>query len=166
MTDAKSGAKKTTGAAKAADAPAPGARPVEAWNEVGEQLFALGEALAGAFRATVTDPENRRRAQALREDLEHVMTRVADAIKEGPASEQAARVRERAEEAAGSIRQAGEKTAEEVKPHLVLALKQVNQALEGVAARLEKEAGAKAGPAKKAAAKPRKTSAGKDSAKK
>ena len=86
------------------------------WNEVGEQLAALGQSIAGAFDAAIQSEENRARARELKERLD---------------------------DAGSSIAAAGAKTAEQVRPHLVSALKTVNEELRKLTERMERAGEAK-----------------------
>jgi hypothetical protein len=89
------------------------------WTEVGEQLAALGQSIAGAFTATVQSEENRRRAQELKE---------------------------RMNSAGESIAAAGAKTAEQVRPHILSALKTANEELRKLTERMEKAHGTEGTP--------------------
>lgn len=94
------------------------ARPAEdPWTEVGEQLAALGQSIAGAFNATVQNEENRSRAQELKE---------------------------RMDSAGASLKLAGTRTAEQVRPHILSALKAANEELRKLTERMESRAGEKA----------------------
>lgn len=81
------------------------------WTEVGEQLAALGQSIAGAVGAAVHSEENRRRAQELKESMNR---------------------------AGASIAAAGAKTADQVRPHILSALKTANEELRKLTERMEK----------------------------
>jgi vacuolar-type H+-ATPase subunit I/STV1 len=111
----------------------------EAWEEVGKQFQALGESLAAAFRVAVHKEENRRRVQEMQSGLEAMVNEVGKAIKESAASPQVQQVRSEAEKAAESLRVAGEQTVQEVRPHLLSALHQVNAELQKMISRMEEK---------------------------
>jgi len=108
------------------------------WNEVGKQFEELGDSLSRAFRAAWNDEENRRRAREMQAGLESMIREVGKAIDETAQSPQARQVRQDAEKAMDNLRNAGEQTVQEVRPHLVDALRQVNQELQKFVERMEK----------------------------
>lgn len=83
------------------------------WTEVGEQLASLGQSIAGAFNAAVQSEENRKRAQELKDRMNR---------------------------AGESIAAAGAKTAEQVRPHILSALKTANEELHKLTERMEEKA--------------------------
>jgi len=111
----------------------------EAWEEVGKQFQALGESLAVAFRTAWHNEENRRRLQEMQAGLESMVNEVGKAIKESAASPQVQQMRTEAEKAAESLRAASEQTVQEVRPHLLSALRQVNAELQKMISRMEQE---------------------------
>jgi hypothetical protein len=111
--------------------------PGDAWQEVGRQFQILGESLAAAVRASWQDPEHRKRMQAVRDDLEAMVKELDLAIQGAAASPQAQQARSDVKKAAASLRQAGEQTAQEARPHLLSALKQVNEELQKMVGRME-----------------------------
>ena len=86
----------------------------ELWQEVGQQFEILGETIAAAVRSVIDDTV---------------------------ASPEAQKLREEAEKAAKSAREAGERTAEEmpetVRTHLITALQKASAGLQKLADRLE-----------------------------
>jgi hypothetical protein len=111
----------------------------EAWREVGRQFQALGESLAEAFRTAWGSEETRQHVQNMQDGLKAMVDHVDQAVKETSASPEAEKIRGEAEKAAESLRAAGEQTWQEVQPHLLVALKQINAELQGMIGRLEEE---------------------------
>lgn len=111
----------------------------EAWREVGRQFQALGESLAEAFRTAWESEETRRHVQNMQDGLEAMVDHVDQAIKETSASPEAEKIRGEAEKAAESLRAAGEQTWQEVQPHLLAALTQINAELQRMIGRLKEQ---------------------------
>jgi hypothetical protein len=108
-----------------------------AWQEVGRQFTLLGETISDAFRASWSDPENRRRMQAMQGDLQNMVKEVDRAVRDSANSPQAQRAKAEAQRAGDTLRTAGEETAQEVRPRLLAALKQVNEELRKLVDRME-----------------------------
>jgi hypothetical protein len=70
------------------------------------------------------------------------VNQVGLAIQEAAASPEAHKARTEAEKAAESLRTAGQKTWQESRPHLVSALRQVNEEVQKMIGQLEREAAA------------------------
>lgn len=98
----------------------------EAWHEVGRQFQALGESLAAALRASWRDPEHRERVETMQDGLEAKVKDLDAAIQDALRSPQAQQAKADAKKAAESLREAGEQTVLEIRPHLVSALKQLS----------------------------------------
>jgi len=111
----------------------------EAWQEAGRQFQALGESLAQALRVAWEDEGNRQRLQDLQLGLEAMVERIGQAVAEASASAEGQRVRAEAERAADSARVASQQAWQEARPHLISALRQVNDGLQKVISRLEEE---------------------------
>ncbi|MCL5997649.1 MAG: hypothetical protein M1546_16570, partial [Chloroflexi bacterium] len=109
----------------------------EAWQEVGKQFQALGESLATAFRTAWEDEQNRKRVQEMQKGVEAMVNEVGQAIKETAKTPQAQQAKEDVKKAAESMRVAGEQTMQEVRPHLVAALQQLNDELQRLIGRME-----------------------------
>lgn len=107
------------------------------WEDVGRQFQLLGESLATAFRTAWDSEENQQRMNEFRSGVESMVQEVDRAIKEKADSPQGQRVRAEAERAVESVQKAGEKTAQEAKPHLVTALHSLNDALQKWIERME-----------------------------
>ncbi len=110
----------------------------EAWREVGKQFQALGESLAAALRVAFDTPENRQRTEDLRATVEAMANEVERAIRETAESPQGQKVRAEATRVAASVRDAGEQTVQEVRPHLVSALRQLNDELQRMIRQMER----------------------------
>jgi hypothetical protein len=109
----------------------------EAWQEVGRQFKLLGESISLAFQAAWQDEENRRRMEGMRSGLESMVSEVGNTIKEAANSPQSQRVREHGRQAAAEFRAASEQTVQDIRPHLVTALRQLNQELQKLTDRME-----------------------------
>jgi len=103
--------------------------PDDAWQEVGRQFQILGETIAQAFRASVNDEETRRRMQTMQSSLHSMVNEVDRAIEDTMKSPSAQEARAEAQKAAEVLRDAAEQTVQEIRPHLLAALKQVNEEL-------------------------------------
>ncbi|HEX9017540.1 MAG TPA: hypothetical protein VF806_00030, partial [Anaerolineaceae bacterium] len=97
------------------------------WQEVGRQLQELGYSLADAVRAAWAHEETQRRLQEMRTGLESIAHEVGKAIDDTAQSPQGQRVRQNAERAAGTLRDATEQTVQEVRPQLITALEELNK---------------------------------------
>jgi hypothetical protein len=111
--------------------------PSDAWQEVGRQFQILGETLAAAFRNSWNDEENRKRMQAMQGSLENVVHEIDLGLQNAAQSPEAQRARSEAKRAAESLREAGEQTVQDVRPHLLNALKDVNDELRKMVNRME-----------------------------
>jgi len=111
----------------------------EAWREVGRQFQTLGESLAEAFRTAWGSEENRRHVQNMQEGLEAMIEQVGQAIKEANTLSEAQKIRSEAEKATESLCTAGEQTWQEVRPHLLSALEQINAELQKMISRLQEK---------------------------
>lgn len=109
----------------------------DAWQEVGRQFQILGETLAAAFRTSWNDEENRKRMQSMQGSLENVVHEIDLGLQNAAQSPEVQRARGEAKRAAESLRQAGEQTVQEARPHLLTALKQVNDELLKMVNRME-----------------------------
>lgn len=109
----------------------------DAWQEVGKQFQTLGEGLAAAFRAAWENPDTQRRMQDIKTGVESMVHDVGRALKESADSPEVQRVRTEAEKAAESVRASGEQVVQEVQPHLVAALRQVNEELQKLIDRMQ-----------------------------
>jgi hypothetical protein len=102
----------------------------DSWQEVGRQFQALGESLATAFRTAWQNEENRQRMQAMRSGLESMAKNLEQTVRDSAASPEAQEAIAKAKQAGVKIRDAGEQTAQEVRPHLLNALQQINAELQ------------------------------------
>jgi hypothetical protein len=109
------------------------------WQEVGRQFQALGESLAQAVRTAWENEETQRRVHEMRGGLESMIEDVREAIDESSKSPEAQKLRAEAGRTVESLRSAGEKTAEEVRPQLINALEQLNNELQKLVNRMERE---------------------------
>lgn len=99
----------------------------DTWTEVGDQFQKLGESLSAAFHAAWDDERVRRHAQGARDGLEALAQEVGKVVSE---MSQSPGLRQAAGSAAKTVRTAGEEAFQEIRPHLVDALRQLNQELQ------------------------------------
>jgi hypothetical protein len=113
--------------------------PEDAWREVGRQVEALGDSLARAFQAAWQSEETQRHVRSVQKGLDRVAEDIDRAVKKAGESQQASRIRTQAERTAGSVRQAGEKTWEDMRPQVLSGLKRVDDRLRKLIQDLESE---------------------------
>ena len=111
------------------------------WAEVGRQFQVLGETLATAMRSSLDNEENRKRMDSMRLNLEAMVRDVDGAIQDAAKSPSGQQAREEMRRAAETLRDTGEQTAQEVRPHLLAALKQVNEELRKLVGYMDDTAG-------------------------
>lgn len=109
----------------------------DSWQEVGRQFQTLGESLAQTMRTAWENEETQRQVNEMRTGLEAMVHDVRQAIEESTSSPQAQKVRQDANRAAESLRNAGEQTVQEVRPQLINALEQLNDELQKLINRME-----------------------------
>lgn len=102
----------------------------DAWQEVGRQFKVLGESLASAFQTTVKDESTRQSMKDLQDGLENAVQSIRGTVKKGVSELENQKIGEQARQAADSLINAGEQTVEEVRPHLLSALQQLNHELD------------------------------------
>ena len=102
----------------------------EAWREVGRQFQTLGDTLAAAFRTAWQDEATQQRVNEMRSGVESMVRDVGQVLRDYSNSPEGQRVRSEAKRAADNVRVAGEQTMTDVRPHLLSALKQVNNELQ------------------------------------
>jgi hypothetical protein len=111
----------------------------EAWREVGKQFEIMGTTLAQAFQSAWRSEGNRERAQEMQAGLETMVQHVSNALNESLTSPQGQHARAEMVKAAESFRTAGEHTVQEIRPHLLYALNQLNEELKRLVSRFESE---------------------------
>jgi vacuolar-type H+-ATPase subunit E/Vma4 len=116
-------------------------KPQDAWEDVGHQFQALGASLAQAVRSAWNDEDNRRRVQEMQSGLEAMVREVGDAISDTASSPQGQSLQQDAKRTAENLVDAGEKTVQEVRPHLMRALEQLNGELQKLVDRMNKGSG-------------------------
>jgi hypothetical protein len=109
----------------------------EVWQDVGKQFQILGQSLATAFRAAWNDEQNRQRVGEMQKGVESMLNDVGKAINETAKSPQVQQAKSEAQRAAESLRVASEQTYQEVRPHLLSALQQLNTELQKLVQRME-----------------------------
>jgi hypothetical protein len=129
-------------------APTPGASPAEparssdmesAWEDVAQHVGALGKGLAETLRESWEREENRRRVEQIQSGIERILQEVRQAVQEAAASPKAEELRQELDRTAESVRSAGEQTADDLRPQIAAALRQLTRELHGLADRLERD---------------------------
>jgi len=110
---------------------------VSSWEEVGRQFQAIGESIASAWRAAWNDEQNRARIKEMEQGLSSMASQVEQVIKDTAATPEAQQLKDEAKKAAGTAQAAFEQTAQEVRPQLISALRQVNSELQKVVDRMK-----------------------------
>ncbi len=110
----------------------------EAWREVGRQFQTLGDSLATAIRAAWQDEGSRQRIEEMRAGVESMVDQVGHVLHEYSNSPQGQQIRSEAKRTADNIRTAGEQTFNDARPHLVSALRQVNNELQRMIDQMDK----------------------------
>jgi ElaB/YqjD/DUF883 family membrane-anchored ribosome-binding protein len=111
----------------------------DSWQEVGRQFQDLGSSLAATMRAAWENEATRQRMQDVQNGLESMVDQVGQAIHDTVESPQGQQAKAEAKKAMNSFQDAFEQTADEVRPQLVSALRQVNAELQNLIDRLKKE---------------------------
>jgi len=107
------------------------------WQEVGRQFQTLGESLSAAMRSAWENEENRKRLDEMHNGLTAMVDQVGQAIKDTASSPQAQQAKVEAEKAVNTFSGAVEQGAQEVRPQLISALRQVNVELQKLIDRLK-----------------------------
>jgi len=112
-----------------------------AWSDVLEQLDALGDAIGRWTTAAVNDPDNRERAQELKEHVERMARKAGDAIDGASESAGKSDVGQAFKDAAGktgeAFKTAGTRFTEEVAPKMASAFRGAADKLHQAAERME-----------------------------
>jgi len=113
-----------------------------AWHDVIAQLDSLGEAIGRWTRAAVNDPDNRQRAEELKEHVETMAHNVSAAVDEASSSAAKSDVgqafKEAAEKTGDALKAAGERFTEEVAPRMASAFRGAAEKLHQAAERMER----------------------------
>ncbi len=117
----------------------PTGQTAEAWREVGKQFEVLGQTLAEAVRTSWYSEDNRKRLQEMQGGLESMAKQVTTAIKETAANPNAEQAKTQARRTAETMRSAGEQTVQEIRPHLIKALHQLNEELGKLVQKMEED---------------------------
>ncbi|MGE5221457.1 MAG: hypothetical protein ACM3PY_03410 [Omnitrophica WOR_2 bacterium] len=101
----------------------------EAWEEVGQQFKILGESLAEALRVAWDNPTTQQHVEDVKTGVEAMVNDVSKVMNETTASPKFQKARTEAEKAFDRAVAAGEQTVQETRPHLLNALRQLNEEL-------------------------------------
>ena len=107
------------------------------WEEVGKQFETLGQSLAQAVRAAWENESTQRQVNELRAGLQSMVHDVEKAIQDSANTPKGQQIRQDAEKAAESLKTASKQTVQEVRPHLINALQQVNEELQRLINRMQ-----------------------------
>lgn len=102
----------------------------DAWQEVGKQFQRLGESLAAAFQTSMEDETTRQNMKDLQDGLESAVQGIRGTVQKGVNELESRKFGEQARQAADSLINAGEQTVDEMRPHLLSALQQLNRELD------------------------------------
>ncbi|MGI6209068.1 MAG: hypothetical protein ACOYEW_12770 [Anaerolineae bacterium] len=111
----------------------------DVWKELGRQFEELGRTLASTIRSAAENEENRRRFEEIEVSLQRMAEDVSQAVNEAAESPEGQRVRAQVERTAEAARLAGEQALEEARPHIVAALRRLNEELERLSQRLKSQ---------------------------
>lgn len=100
------------------------------WEEIGQQFQAWGEHLGKAFQAAWDGETTQESLREMQAGLDKLVHGIEQAVKETAASPEGQQAREEAERAAQSLHTAGKKAVEDARPHILDALRRVNDELE------------------------------------
>jgi ElaB/YqjD/DUF883 family membrane-anchored ribosome-binding protein len=107
------------------------------WQDVGKQFETLGQSLAQAVRTAWENESTQRQLHEMRAGLESMVRDVEKAIQDSANTPQGQQIRQDAGRAAESLKTASQQTVQEVRPHLVSALQQVNEELQRLINRMQ-----------------------------
>lgn len=116
----------------------PGSSTGEAWEAVGKSFQVLGESLAQAFRSAFDNDENRTHIEKMQSRVEEIFSEVGQAIKDNVNSPQVQQIQDEAAKAVRSLRDTGEASVQEIRPHVLSALRRMNEEIQRVIDDLEK----------------------------
>lgn len=107
----------------------------DSWREVGRQFESLGKGIADAFRAAAGTEQ----AKEMKVGLETMINDIGKAIRDASETPEGQKLREETNRTVEALRTAGEKTVREVRPQVITALKQLNEELQKLVDKIEKE---------------------------
>jgi hypothetical protein len=117
----------------------------DAWQEVGKQFQRLGESLAAAFQTSMKDEATRQNMKDLQDGLESAVQGIRGTVQKGVNELESRKFGEQARQAADSLINAGEQTVDEMRPHLLSALQQLNRELDRLIENMHSKPGGPAG---------------------
>lgn len=113
----------------------------DAWQEVGKQFQRLGESLAAAFQTSMEDETTRQNMKDLQDGLESAVQGIRGTVQKGVNELESRKFGEQARQAADSLINAGEQTVDEMRPHLLSALQQLNRELDRLIENMQSKPG-------------------------
>ena len=109
----------------------------QSWEDVGRQFQNLGETLAAALRTSLHNEDTRRQFQKMQYGLEGMIAEIRQAISDTVENADVDQVKQDARKAAETLADHGRQTYQEVRPHLMDALQQVNHELQNLIDRMQ-----------------------------
>jgi len=111
----------------------------QAWEDVGRAFRDLGGAIAEVFRTGWNREETRQNIQKMQEGLEGMVNEIRQAIHDTTDPGSVNEFKEDLRTTVDNLADKGKETVHEVRPHLVNAMKQVNQELQKLIDRMEQQ---------------------------
>ena len=99
------------------------------WEDVGREFQVLGKTLGDAVRAAWQRQDNPERLRELQQSLEGIVAELNRAVDQGITTPEAQQARSQLTRLTESIREAAERTSDELRPELVALLRQANAEL-------------------------------------
>lgn len=121
----------------------------DAWREMLRSVDQFGEAVASWVRQQVNDPQNRERAQEVKQHLESAADKVGEAVNKGEIGRSAT---DAANRAGAAMKDAGEKFGQEIGPSMADFFRAASAGLSGAAAYVDSKAKPQSGPGDASAA--------------
>ncbi len=112
-------------------------KSTDAWDEVGKQFQALGDSLTAAVRASWNDEANQAQINRVQVKLQSMADDLNAYIKEQTDTPRAQKLSDDLKRVSDSVIDAGEKVVEEVRPHVLDAVRDLTASLHKMVNRVE-----------------------------
>lgn len=109
------------------------------WEEVGAKFADLGETLGKAMQSSIDDPRTQEVLLKIKDGLNQAADEIEDAIRTAKDDPKVQQFTDEATEAFNNLGEIGEETVEQVKPHVIKALKSFTDAVSSLFDDSEKE---------------------------
>lgn len=136
MTDPQ---KTATGSAEETGPGDAGTTGQNPWNSLGDEFQALGQSIAVSIKEAWHDEKNQQHLEGLQHGLQNMANRVSKAVDETVNSPKTDEVKTEVKKASGELKDLGGKVYTDSRPHLIKALKTMEEGLQSLIGRLEKE---------------------------